>query len=1251
VRETVRKSFYKNGYLLIIAAWLYTISFIFSNYSFYTTSPDRVQRRLESYIKKSEGAFQDFIEDTAVLKPLLKGAESRKALDYVNEDVGLYVYSRNDVGNLLLLYWNNHEVIPEEKDLARPDGKYFSSYPNGQFEFIKKTLYLNRKQVIVAGMIPIHRSFFLKNNYLRDEFVGIRNIESFYSIVQDNALVYVRNGDGKVLFGLKEKGRAHNDNPGWLSLTLRVIAIIFVLIFFQVTSYDVVQKRGWVTGFLLLLGLVTFFRFLSYVFPFPFEYRKLDLFDPGIYASNTLHPSLGDLLINMMLIFWLISFFKFSALTSIRNLKKVRGKRAWLMTLGLAIVIVTMSFTSAGVIRSLISDSKISFDVVNFFSLNIYSLLGFIILCFIVLSFFHLSHIVLLLTHKAAGVPLYARYLIVIICGLFFLSFKIHTNVVISNLIVLIWLIGYLYLMEHRWNDMFIPLMRSSFFLVWLIFFAASTAALIIFQYQKVEFEQRKKTAEKLAEQADPFRESFMSISTVSISNDFLLNSIDRFKAENSNKIIKDSIINQNFFGFLNKYDIRLYTYDSLYRPLFNEDSVSYEVLTNIISTQTKRTGVPNVYYYQGTEGYSFLYQKEIRDSFEVPKGYLFIISRPKKYTTEALYPELFKQVKDINSEMDLNYAYAVYDKGILTNHSGDYNFFSKLPKDAYPRQDYIEKRNGENNELWYNGGNNKLVIVVKSGSVFFAAITLFAYLFGAFLFIIVMFQLVQYLIRARFRWRRIKSGFTLNIRTQIQSTIIFISIFSFLVIGIATISFYINRFNQTNRERLVKSIQIMADEIEKQVKNHNMFDDVVKIYDLGANTELERSINEISTIHNVDVNFYDLNGNLKVSTQPYIYKKNILSSLMEPTAYYQLHYNKSIQYIQHEKVGRFSYLSVYIPIRDEEGQPYAYINIPYLNSQKELNQEISNFLVTLINLNAFIFVVAGAIALMLTNRIANSFTLIGSKMKDINLRKVNEEIVWHSNDEIGTLVNEYNKMVKKLEESAQALAKSEREGAWREMARQVAHEIKNPLTPMKLSIQYLQRAIEEKNGDMQALSQKVASTLVEQIDQLAKIASDFSQFANIGNVKSEVFDVSGVVGSLINLYNTNEKLNITWNKPDKEILIEADRSQINRLFTNLFQNAIEASNGKEHVSIIITEQVNANKLLVSIKDEGVGIPLEEQDKIFTPNFTTKSSGTGLGLAMCKGIVEKANGRIWFDTREGVGTTFYVLLPVVGLPA
>jgi signal transduction histidine kinase len=1252
VREILRRSFYKNGYLLIIAAWLYTISFIFSNYSFYRSSPQRVQKRLETFIRNSEEKFAAFTADSSIIKSLVKNTiEPKQSLAYVNDDVNLYVYTKNDIGHLLLVFWNNHKVIPTSKDLERLDGKYFTVYPNGEFEFIKKTFYVNGKQVITAAVIPIRWNYFFENEYLKTEFSSVKNIENVYDVVTGDGDFYIKNGDGKVLFGLREKKTVHNSNPGWISITLRIISIIFLLIFMNVVAYEVVHKRGWMWGFLLLAGSVSLLRFISYKIAFPFNYRNFELFDASIYASNSLHPSLGDLLVNMILLFWLISFFKFSAINHLKGVSK-SAKKGWFIIGALSILMLILAFSSAGVIRSLIIDSKIPLDVVNFFNLNIYTVITFIILCLIILSFFHLSHFVLLFMHKVSEVPMHAKYVAVTVCGLLYLTINVHNPASISNLIVLGWLLIYMFIMEYRQGDIFVPVMRSSFFLIWLIFFAASISALIIYQNQHVELEQRKKTAEKLAMLADPSGQSIMSIGIANFSNDFLARNFSRLTIEASNKAIKDSLINENFSGFLNKYDTRIYTYNNDVQPLYNEDSVSYEVITNIIFNQSKRTAIPDVYYYESnTEGFSFLYQKEVRDTLNNPLGYFFVVAKPKRYTTEALYPELFKQVKDLSSDVDINYAYAIYNRGYLINNFGDYNFASRIPRSEYPRQDYIEKKKGENNELWYNAGNNKLVIVVKSGSIFFASITLFAYLFGSFLFIVILYQTSHYLIKSKFNWNRIRSGFNFNIRTQIQSTIIFISIFSFLVIGAATISFYINRFSQTNRQRLVKAIQIMSQEIESQIAAHSLSDDVVKIYDLGASNELERRVNEISEIHNVDINFYDINGNLKVSTQPYIYKKKILSEMMEPMAYYQLHYNHDIQFIQEESVGRFSYLSIYVPVRDESGESYAYLNIPYLNSQKELNQEISSFLVTLINLNAFISVIAGAIALLLTNRITNSFTLIGSKMKDINLGKANEEIRWQTNDEIGTLVNEFNKMVKKLEQSAQALAKSEREGAWREMARQVAHEIKNPLTPMKLSIQYLQRAIEEKKPDVQALSQKVAATLVEQIDQLAKIASDFSQFANIGNVKMEVFDVSDILSSLINLYNTNEKLDICWSKPDQPALIRADRSHINRLFTNLIQNAIEASEGKEIIHITIKEEFDSNQSLISIKDEGAGIPPGKQDKIFTPNFTTKSSGTGLGLAMCKGIVEKANGRIWFETTEGAGTTFYILLPLAGLPA
>ncbi|MDQ6814479.1 MAG: HAMP domain-containing histidine kinase, partial [Bacteroidota bacterium] len=442
-------------------------------------------------------------------------------------------------------------------------------------------------------------------------------------------------------------------------------------------------------------------------------------------------------------------------------------------------------------------------------------------------------------------------------------------------------------------------------------------------------------------------------------------------------------------------------------------------------------------------------------------------------------------------------------------------------------------------------------------------------------------------------------------------------------------------------------AIKILGDEIETQVANHTVFDDAVQIYELGANSELEKTFKEIAEIHNVDANFFDINGNLRVSTQPYMYNKSILSRMMDPNAFYRLRFNKEIQVIQEEKVSNFAYLSIYVPIKDENGELYAYLNIPYLNTQTELNQEISNFLVTLIVLNAFIFVIAGAISVLLTNRITRSFALIATKMKNINLGKANEEITWSTSDEIGALVNEYNKMVKKLEDSAMALAKSEREGAWREMARQVAHEIKNPLTPMKLSIQYLQRALKENNSNSQAMAEKVSATLVEQIDQLAKIASDFSQFANIGTVNMEVFDVTDILVSLINLYSTNKQLVISFNHTEENALVKADRTQIRRLFTNLFQNAIEASDRQLVIRINVDVQIQSGKVHVDFTDHGSGIPEEKRQKIFTPNFTTKSSGTGLGLAMCKGIVEKANGKLWFDTEVGKGTTFHVQLPLL----
>ena len=1243
-----KRTFYKNGYLLIIAAWLYTISFIFSNYWTYSSSPGRVKSRIENYLKESEQTFDAFSTDTILINDLAnRYGHLQKGEAYFKEKIGLFVYLQKIGEPLTTVYWNNNKMLPAQKDLEKRDGKYFEKYKNGYFEFIKKTYARNGRQIIVCAVVPVYWKYFIDNKYLKPGFETIDNIEKRYEVVTDKADVYIKNGDGKTLFGLIEKKDGHIP-PGNFSIILRLVAIVFFLIFLNVFSLEIVRERGWVKGFSFLVGALFFLRVISYFLPFPFDFRSLSLFDASVYASNSLHPSLGDLLINVILLYWLTSFAKFAAVNKLKKLEKITGKTAWWLTALLAVILITLTFLSAGVVRSLIKDGKIPFDVTNFFSLNIFTLLSFIILCFIILTFFHISHIVLLFMYKAVGVPLRWRYLLITLIGMVYLTFRLSDPATTSNIIVLIWLVAYLAVMEYRKDDIFIPVLRSSFFIIWIIIFAASISALIIYQYDEVELLQRKEKAVTLASEADPSAEYLFNAGIADIDSAFFTNNLNRLTSETSNKTIKDSLISQYFTINSNRYDIRLYTFDNLFRPLYNDDSIPFSGLNRIIINRSKNTDYPDLRYFEkDVNEFSFIYNKEIFDNRSEIIGYFFLVADPKKYKSQTVYPELFKQGDD---EDDYDVTYAIYNKGNLVKSNGDYNFVSHIPAADYPKGVFDEYKNGGNKELRYNAGNKKMVIIVSDYSASLEFITLFSYLFGSLLFIVVVFKLGDLLIRYKFRLISLKNSLNFNIKNQIQGAIIFISIFSFLVIGIATILFYNNRYKQTNGERLVKAIKILANEIETRIASHNLHDDSVSNYETGTDSKLQRTINEISEIHNVDANFYDLQGTMQASTQPDIYNRQVLSKIIDPIAFFNLHYKRNTLLIQNESVSHLKFLSIYVPVNDEYGRPYAYLNLPYLNNQKELNQEISNFLVTLINLNAFIFVIAGAISVLLTNRITNSFTLIGNKMKEVNLGKANEKINWNTRDEIGVLVSEYNKMVKKLEDSAVALAKSEREGAWREMARQVAHEIKNPLTPMKLSIQYLQKSVQENNPNSQELSKKVSATLVEQIDQLAKIASDFSQFANIGNVRNEVFDVKEIIASLINLYSSNEKVNVFYSSAEEPAIINADRTQINRLFTNLFQNAIEASDGNPVIDVYIDLNMNGNKLQIDFSDKGSGIPAEKQDKIFTPNFTTKSSGTGLGLAISKGIVENANGRIWFDTEEGKGTTFHILLPLVGIP-
>jgi len=284
-------------------------------------------------------------------------------------------------------------------------------------------------------------------------------------------------------------------------------------------------------------------------------------------------------------------------------------------------------------------------------------------------------------------------------------------------------------------------------------------------------------------------------------------------------------------------------------------------------------------------------------------------------------------------------------------------------------------------------------------------------------------------------------------------------------------------------------------------------------------------------------------------------------------------------------------------------------------------------------------------VSYFISKSVTRPLNFIAEKMQIVNLGKRNELIEWNSRDEIGVLVRQYNRMIRELENSAEQLARTERESAWREMAKQIAHEIKNPLTPMKLSIQYLQKAIDEKNPRVHELAAKVTQTLVEQIDNLSAIATSFSSFAKMPKGENEAVDLNIMLQGICELFGKEENVSVSFTTSVEKPMVFADKNQLLSVFNNLVKNGIQSVPESQGPTIDIAISEQHEMIQVKVIDNGIGISEENYSKVFVPNFTTKSSGTGLGLAIALQIIEGAGGAIWFESVVGQGTSFFVVLP------
>ncbi|MEO6838569.1 MAG: HAMP domain-containing sensor histidine kinase [Ginsengibacter sp.] len=1241
--------FKRNSFLLITAAWLLTFAFIINNYWSGSSTSNAGQKAIQKDINKKERKIDAFCLDTSLINTITEGNYDESFLKKeVDKNYFIFFYRFTESNKPVPVFWNTQVIEPDSSLIYGDNGISFQKLLNGWYVINKRTFRSSTGTFYkMIFLIPVKWNYYVENKYLHNSFVAESNIEKTYDISVTPTRHEIKDIHGLPLFYLRQLSNPIDHDNLW-AMWLRILASVLILFFIHKLANFYEERKGFWVGLMVLLIPVIFLRFISYRFHIPLNFQQLKLFDPSVYGNNFIIRSLGDLLINSVLFIWIVLFIRYHFNYDFPRIKFKNDFFKYAAIIFIVVLMILITLVGGYTVQSLVSDSQISFDVINFFTLNIYSVIGFIVLSCIATGYFFLIQLLLqpldvFIGHRKR----YLLYLVIAVTDLIILTFMRHSSYVSFNLCLLLWLLLFIYLLNFKYLLLHAYNLVSSKFIFWVFFFSVSITSLIVLQNRTKELEDRKHFAENLANKADPSGPAIVNIILNDFSNDFLAGVFYRFKDPYQNKFLKDSLINENFSGYLNKYDTRIYTFNSNELPLYNDDSTTFNSLNAIIQTQGKPTAIPDLFYYDVSyDRFNYISRKNIADSTGDTLGYVFIISKPKKYKSDALYPELFSKGNINSIESSPVYAFAEYNNNQLSNSYNDYPFTTEIDDNNFTYNEFKTVQKNGYEELWYKANADKVIVIARQDRFFIESITLFAYLFCSFLLIAIFFNLANHFLKEGTSKENFSNFFQLTIRNQVHGIIILISVFSFAIIAVTTILFFIGRYHSNNREKLSRTIHVMENELRNAIDT--LPESSYELINFGSlsHSKLEKLVNNVSNIHAADINLYDLNGNLKVSSVPLPYSKGIVSEKMDPVAYYHLNDLKDVQFFQEQKIGSLTYLSNYLPVRDEKGREYAYLNIPYFESQNNLQDEISNFLVTIINLNAFIFLVAGIIALFVTNRITRSFSIISDKMKRINLATGNEEIVWDRRDEIGDLVKEYNKMVKKLDVSAEKLARGEREGAWREMARQVAHEIKNPLTPMKLNLQYLQMAIDNNSPDVKNISLYVAGILLEQIEHLSQIAGDFAQFAKIGNTKNQLFDINQMLENSITLYSTNDEIQIDSDLYPGEILVEADKTQINRVFNNLLQNAVQSVPDYRQILIEVKSELQSTKVLISIKDNGNGIKPAMMSKIFTPNFTTKTSGTGLGLAMCKGIVEKLNGRIWFETKEGEWTCFYVELPV-----
>ena len=610
----------------------------------------------------------------------------------------------------------------------------------------------------------------------------------------------------------------------------------------------------------------------------------------------------------------------------------------------------------------------------------------------------------------------------------------------------------------------------------------------------------------------------------------------------------------------------------------------------------------------------------------------LFIEITARYEEGKAGYPDSFSDYQPDDFNIPQLYSYAKYHDGRLVLFRGRYDYpmyVKEFDRPTTLKDGYLHRVNKVTD-------HNTVVISRQELNLFPYAVSLSYLVLFYLLFFLAVIRIRKARRRAAAALKRSRKswGRRLNFLISIVITA------SLLAVTVGSVWYSVRYYKQSSRLQMEEKNQTVG-------KTLSSYFTYVQDYTDVNSSELVSVMDRLANDTHSDINLYDPSGKIIRSTKMDLFQKFILSSRMNPKAYKDVVVGQKSQIFNKEKIGAYSYYSLYSPIYNHNGKLVAIADIPYFTKGGDQSGDLSYVIATIINISIILFIIALFLSRLLFSRVTRPLSDLSAKMRSMDVASAPEHIIYKSNDELGLLVDAYNKMVDDVAESTRKMAVAEREKAWSDMARRIAHEIKNPLTPMKLSIQRIM-ALKQRNAPgWEDKLEAISASLLEQIDILSNTASEFSSYAKFYVEEISVFNLYDVIRQQKDLFDNNENIRLSFSHESENCLVKARREQIVRVLSNLISNAIQElgnSEDKGFITLSLLEEGDFWK--VSVDDNGNGVTEENLKSLFQPNFTTKSSGNGLGLAISKNIIEQSGGKIWYSRSELGGACFSFTLPV-----